>query len=88
MPISDVERATAFYSELFEIEPVARTPRYVPFEVAPGILFALWSGRSENATRRTPRTSEVGLMVPGGAAAIDEIYAHWTTKRRARRSRR
>lgn len=78
--VSDVERAAAFYSDLFQIEPVVRTPRYVPFEVAPGVLFSLWSGRGENATPGAPRTSEVGLMVPGGAAAVDEIYADWTTK--------
>lgn len=78
--VSDVERSTAFYSELFEVEPVMRTPRYVPFEVAPGVLFALWSGRSERATPDTPRTSEVGLMVPGGASAIDEMYSDWSAK--------
>ncbi|MEU9848796.1 VOC family protein [Streptomyces sp. NPDC047985] len=72
--MTDVERATRFYSDLFEMEPVVTTPRYVPFEVAPGVLFALWSGRSETVTSATPRTSEVGLMVPGAAAAVDERW--------------
>ncbi|MEU9762351.1 VOC family protein [Streptomyces sp. NPDC047987] len=78
--VTDVERATRFYSDLFEMEPVVTTPRYVPFEVAPGVLFALWSGRSETVTSATPRTSEVGLMVPGAAAAVDEVHERWLAK--------
>lgn len=78
--VADVERATAFYTDLFDMEPVMLTPRYVPFEVAPGVLFALWSGGGENAVPSTPRTSEVGLMVPGSATAVDEVYAAWVAK--------
>lgn len=78
--ITDVGRSTEFYRALFEIEPVMRTPRYVPFEVAPGVLFALWSGSSETIDSSTPRTSEVGLMVPGGASAVDTLYSEWLAK--------
>ncbi|MEU6287039.1 VOC family protein [Streptomyces sp. NPDC046988] len=78
--VNDVERATAFYSDLFDIKPVITTPRYVPFEVAPGVLFALWSGRADQVAPGTPRTSEVGLMVPGSPAAIDGIHATWVAK--------
>ncbi|WP_121747141.1 VOC family protein [Streptomyces sp. E2N166] len=78
--VSDVERSTSFYADLFDIEPVMTTPRYVPFEVAPGVLFALWSGRADQVAPSTPRTSEVGLMVPGPPAAIDDIHAAWTAK--------
>lgn len=77
--VTDVRRATDFYRDLFGIEPVTTTPRYVPFKVAPGVLFALWSGRSGEVTPQTPRCSEVGLMVPG-SAAVDEIYAAWAAK--------
>lgn len=56
------------------------TPRYVPFEVAPGVLFALWSGRADRVTPGTPRTSEVGLMVPGSSAAVDDLHAAWAAK--------
>ncbi|MGZ3099327.1 VOC family protein [Streptomyces sp. H72] len=78
--VSDVERATAFYADLFEIEPVMTTPRYVPFEVAPGVLFAVWGGRADLVTPQTPRTSEVGLMVPGSSAAVDDLHAAWVAK--------
>ncbi|MCX5037649.1 MULTISPECIES: VOC family protein [Streptomyces] len=78
--VTDVERATAFYSDLFDIKPVVTTPRYVPFEVAPGVLFALWSGRADAVTPRTPRTTEVGLMVPGPASAVDALHTEWVAK--------
>ena len=78
--VRDAEAATKFYRSFFDIEPVFSSPRYVAFEVAPGILFALWTGRSEHATADTPRTSEIGLMVPGPASAVDEIFAQWEAK--------
>lgn len=78
--VRDAEAATAFYRDLFEIEPVFTSPRYIAFEVAPGVLFAVWSGKRERAVPETPRTSEVGLMVPGGAAAIDETFRQWVAK--------
>lgn len=78
--VSDAESATAFYSTLFEIEPAFTSPRYVAFEVAPGVLFALWTGRKDQAARNTARTSEVGLMVSGQARAIDETFTNWLAK--------
>ena len=78
--VREAEAATEFYRSLFDIEPVFTSPRYVAFEVAPGVLFALWTGRSDHATAGTPRTSEVGLMVPGSASAVDEVFAQWKAK--------
>ena len=78
--VRDAEAATAFYSDLFEIKPSFTSPRYVAFAVAPGVLFAVWTGRPEHAVPRTPRTSEVGLMVPGSADAVDDLFARWSAK--------
>lgn len=78
--VRDAQAATSFYSDLFEIEPSFISPRYVAFEAAPGVLFALWTGRNEHAVPRTPRVSEVGLMVPGSAAAVDAVFARWQGK--------
>ncbi|WP_040162026.1 VOC family protein [Nigerium massiliense] len=78
--VQDAERSTAFYSDLFDIEPSFTSPRYVAFEVAPSVLFAIWTGRNEHATPETPRTSEIGLMVPRSAAAVDDIYQQWVAK--------
>ncbi len=44
------------------------------------MLFAIWTGRSEQARPETPRTSEVGLMVPGPPEAIDEVHRCWAEK--------
>ena len=78
--VTDVARATRFYSALFGMSPQMTTPRYVPFEVAPGVLFALWSGRAGEVTVEAPRFSEVGLMVPGSADAVDAIHDEWVGK--------
>lgn len=78
--VTDIERATMFYRDLFEIEPVTLTPRYVPFQVAAGVLFALWNGRSDHVTSEMPRSFEVGLMVSRSEAAVDDIYAAWAAK--------
>lgn len=78
--VQDAEAATAFYSDLFKIEPDFTSPRYVAFPVAPGVLFALWTGRNEHAVPSTPRTSEVGLMVPGSEAAVDQVFEEWKAK--------
>ena len=78
--VRDTQAATAFYSDLFEIEPTFTSPHYVAFEAAPGVLFALWTGYSEHALQSTPRTTEVGLMVPGPPEAIDEIFTKWVLK--------
>lgn len=78
--VSDAERSTAFYSDLFDITPCFTSPRYVAFDVAPGVLFAIWTGSSEHTTPDTPRTSEIGLMLPGPATVINDLYAAWTAK--------
>lgn len=78
--VQDAQAATAFYSDLFGIEPDFTSPRYVAYPVAPGVLFALWTGRNEHAIPGTPRTSEVGLMVPGSAAAVDQFFEEWKAK--------
>jgi catechol 2,3-dioxygenase-like lactoylglutathione lyase family enzyme len=78
--VTDAARSTRFYSELFGIEPKMVTPRYVPFELAPGVLFAIWTGRAETVSPEVPRTSELGLMLPTAEASVDELFARWTAR--------
>jgi len=78
--VSDAEAATTFYRDLFDLEPIFTSPRYVAFSVAPGVLFAVWTGRAQHAVPATPRTFEVGLMVPGAAEAVDALFADWLAK--------
>ncbi|WP_139415634.1 VOC family protein [Agromyces laixinhei] len=78
--VTDIERSTRFYCDLFEIEPVFRHPSYIAFETGTGTLFSLWNSRGEAVARETPRSSELGLMVTGGDEAVDELYAKWSAK--------
>jgi predicted enzyme related to lactoylglutathione lyase len=78
--VQDAAEATTFYSDLFDIQPSFTSPRYVAFEVAPSVLFAVWTGRNEHAVPATPRVSELGLMVPGSTAAVDDVYTTWVAK--------
>jgi catechol 2,3-dioxygenase-like lactoylglutathione lyase family enzyme len=62
--VSDIQKSTAFYSKLFQLEPVMITPRYVSFAASThgDALFALWTG-GEQPDPNTPRFNEIGLMV-------------------------
>lgn len=55
--VSDAKRSTAFYSDLFDIEPNFTSPRYVAFEVTPGVLFAIWTGQRGHHPRHAPHES-------------------------------
>jgi conserved hypothetical protein len=44
------------------------------------VLFAIWTGRKGDTTRDTPRTSEIGLMVPRSSAAVDDAYREGVAK--------
>jgi len=78
-PVPDA-RPVAFYSRLFDVEPTFISPRYVAFEIALGVLFSLWTGRSELAVPHTPRTCEVGLMMPGAASVVDVTFTRWVSQ--------
>lgn len=78
--VSDAQAATAFYGDLFDMEPVFTSPRYVAFEIAPGALFAVWTGGATVAVPSIPRTSEIGLMIPGAPADVDEMHGRWVAR--------
>lgn len=78
--VNDTELSTHFYSDLFDIEPTMVTPHYVSFDIAPGVLFALWSDRGDDVTPTTPRSSELGLMVPTDKVSIDDVFTEWKAK--------
>nr|WP_264298573.1 VOC family protein [Brevibacterium sp. FME37] len=48
--------------------------------MAPGVLFALLSGGAQSLADNPPRTSEVGLMIPGTASAVDSLFEKWMGK--------
>lgn len=75
--VSNVAASTEFYGRLFEMEPRFTTPRFVEFEIAEGVGFALCA-RNASALEGDPvRTGETCLNLPGGAGAIEKQYRRW-----------
>ena len=77
--VSDVQASARFYGALFGLEPAFTSPRYIAFRIEGGVVFSLWSGSGTRIDPATPRTGEVCLNLPGGAAAIDALFAQWST---------
>ena len=78
--VSDAETSTAFYSDLFDMQPSFISPRYVAFEISKDVLFAVWTGHNTHMEKQAPRTSEIGLMLDGPATRINETYRLWKSK--------
>jgi hypothetical protein len=73
--VSDIERSTTFYINLFHEEPVFSSPRYVAFSSGGDALFAIWSG-AEVPDLNVPRYSEIGIMLPS-SEAVDLLFDEW-----------
>lgn len=73
--VSDIQRSTAFYSRLFETEPVFSSPRYVAYSAGEGALFALWSGGTTPDVS-VPRFSEIGILLPT-SEDVDRLFEKW-----------
>lgn len=78
--VSNTEVSAAFDSDLFDMQPCFVSPRYVAFEIAPNVLFAVWTGHDSSFDSNTLRTSKVGLMVKGPASRVDETFQLWKSK--------
>lgn len=73
--VSNIERSTAFYKNLFKTDPVFTSPRYVAFPAGAETLFAIWSGAT-SPDIDAPRFSEVGIMLPTNDD-VDQLYNQW-----------
>ncbi|WP_235428283.1 MULTISPECIES: VOC family protein [Xenorhabdus] len=73
--VSDIERSTAFYSTIFNAEPVFSSPRYVAFTVGKEAIFAIWSGGTK-PDNTMPRFSEIGIMLPT-CEEVDQLFEKW-----------
>ena len=51
--VSDTEISTAFYSDLFDMQPSFISPRYVAFEISKDVLFAVWTGHNTHMEKQT-----------------------------------
>lgn len=75
--VSNIERSTAVYKQLFNAEPVFSSPRYVAFstDAAGDSLFAIWTGGTQPDIK-VPRFSEIGVMMPS-REAVDDLFEQW-----------
>ncbi|MBC8945112.1 glyoxalase [Xenorhabdus indica] len=73
--VSDIERSTAFYKMIFNIEPIFLSSRYVAFPADGEALFAIWSGGTK-PDLTIPRFSEIGIMLPN-SEDIDKLFEKW-----------
>ncbi|PHM73452.1 VOC family protein [Xenorhabdus kozodoii] len=73
--VSDIERSTAFYSTIFNAEPVFSSPRYVAFSAGKEAIFAIWGG-GEQPDNAVPRFSEIGIMLPS-CEEVDQLFEQW-----------
>ncbi|MGO1380298.1 VOC family protein [Corynebacterium sp. AOP36-E1-14] len=79
--VRDAQASAKFYGDLLDTTPVFDSPRFIAFELSPGVQLAVWSGSdvygstlpSESAL---PRTSELCLSL-GSAAEIDARFVDW-----------
>lgn len=75
--VSDAQASKEFYGALFGISPKMESPRFIVFDIAPGVEFAIWCAEGYPATPDMPRTSEVCLNLAGGPDAIRAQYEQW-----------
>nr|WP_281244132.1 HTH domain-containing protein [Xenorhabdus japonica] len=72
---SDIERSMAFYTTIFNTEPIFSSPHYVAFNAGKEAIFAIWSGGTK-PDNTVPRFSEIGIMLPSGEA-VDQLFEKW-----------
>ncbi|MDC9593262.1 VOC family protein [Xenorhabdus sp. IM139775] len=73
--VSDIERSSAFYTTIFNAEPVFSSPRYVAFSAGKEAIFAIWGGDTK-PDNTVPRFSEIGIMLPSGEE-VDQLFEQW-----------
>ena len=75
--VSDIERSTRFYENIFNAKPVFSSPRYVAFSATSNneALFAIWTGGS-TPDKDIPRFSEIGIMVLTNDD-VEKLYEKW-----------
>ncbi|MCJ7858779.1 VOC family protein [Corynebacterium kalidii] len=82
--VSDAQAAAAFYGDLLDITPVFDSPRFIAFELSPGVQLAVWSGSDVFGDTVVPgtaltRTSELCLSL-GSAEQIDARFTDWRSR--------
>ena len=73
--VSDIERSTVFYKNIFNADPVFSSPRYVAFAADSKAAFAIWTGGTK-PDRSIPRFSEIGIMLSTNEE-VENLFEEW-----------
>lgn len=73
--VSDIVRSTAYYSKIFNREPLFKSPRYVVFKIDGAAQFAIWTG-GEKPDNTIKRFSEIGIMLATDDE-VETLYQEW-----------
>jgi len=73
--VSDIERSTAFYKNIFNSDPLFTSPRYVAFAAGGKAVFAIWTGGAK-PDRSIPRFSEIGIMLSTDEE-VENLFEEW-----------
>ena len=78
--VNDVQIATRFYSELFDIKPVESSPGFSLFALASGLKFGLWLKNDViPKVIDNPGACEIGIALDD-EDSVTALYKDWMQK--------
>lgn len=78
--VTDTQRSTAFYNDLFDMEPSFVEQTFVTYSLEGGVQFALWSSHGVPTSIDAPRMSEMGIFVDNRENEIERLWQVWREK--------
>ena len=75
--VTNPQKSSIFYQELFEIKPIEESPTFVMFALKNGVMLALWSKyTAEPRIEAPPGSTEVCFPTDN----VDALYEAWSKK--------
>ena len=78
--VNDIARSSAFYSDLFDLEPSVASPFYVMFKLASGFEFALYDRNKLQPAASAMSASAELCFVVADSAALNALNVRWVEK--------
>lgn len=76
--VNDAPRSTAFYGELFNLQPVEATDGFAMFVLENGLRFGVWQ-RQEVKPAVAASGGAMELAIPvAGERQVNDIYQRWS----------
>ncbi len=75
--VSNPQKSSLFYQELFEIKPIEQSPTFVMFALKNGMMLGLWSKyTAEPRVDALPGAAEICFPTDD----VDALYEYWGKK--------